>query len=592
LFLIIGLIFLAFPALTARGDEADPALTVFDRIDQHVDSGKYKFSRGWLEKVNLIRGLDTAVTLPDRRIPSGTGILLKLQTSWHRLSPRTRTEITRRLTPPELPREETRLTADGNFRIHYTRQAHDPDALLGPDRDRNGRPDTVDRLENILIHCWDVAVEEMGWGIIQDNMGARYPGGILDVYVAGNRSAVDGFTFFKHFYERFDDLNSLYIQIPPVVAEDEASAKAAAAHLLTQALQFLYRKNGESWWHEGVATWMETRIFSDISRYRDYLNLRFSYPETALTAEHGLFPFSNALWAFFLSEKFGDGIILDICRASRRLANKSILAVTDRVLRENCQTDLITAFREYTIWNFFTNRRDDGNHYRLGAEWGAIRVDSQYDMFPMTAITEKNPLGYFGTSYFRFIPDGSEGGIILTLESLEPAYLIGEIITVSNVYPEVFDVIPVGERIHEGHLDIGIPWKNLTEIILVATRVDDLSPGDVRLNCTAVYDATIPVDFSSFVVNAREGENTLIWKTSRECYNFGFLVYRRSPDGSGAFDIISDSIIPAIGDSRTQTNYIYIDADVAAGGQYDYFIRAFTPEGLHYDSFVLSTIAR
>lgn len=565
--------------------------SIFDQIDALVSRDAISFSEGWSGKAALITGDRPLPSFTVKeRFPCGTGILLKLRKEWRNLPQNTKAEMLTRLTPPTLVGEQTHVTADGNFRIHYTLHSGSLNAVSSEDRNGNNLPDVIDALEMSLIHCWSVEVLEMGWGTDEEERHTPLTG-IFDVFVAGRTSAVNGYTFFKNMNKPFTGLDSLYMVIAPGVVEKEELMQVTAAHLLSHALQFFYSKRLEVWWSEGVATWMESKVYDDIPRYRSFLNLSLRHPEKSLTTDHGLAPFSSCLWAFFLSDRFGDRLILDIFKRYRIYSYETVLNLTDRELLEKWDSNIISAFREFTIWNFFTKRKDDRKYYRQSAAWDWIQPSREHEIFPVETISGENPLGSFGAAYFRFLPDGSRGGIILSLCSLEPAHIIGDIITVSNSHPQEFDVIPVGGSIKEGKLDIGMPWHNFSEIILVIQRVDQLYPEGVQLTYSAFYNPSIPVEFSAFVVNSNTGENTLIWTTEKENHNFGYLVYRSSETSEG-FTNINTAVIPAIGDSSNRTSYMYIDSDIEPGKKYHYFVRAFTLEGIHFDSYILSTTAR
>jgi len=64
---------------------------------------------------------------------------------------------------------------------------------------------------------------------------------------------------------------------------------------------------------------------------------------------------------------------------------------------------------------------------------------------------------------------------------------------------------------------------------------------------------------------------SLCWTTASESDNLGFHIYR-SDSANGVYELVSDHLLPGAGNSSSQKNYSYLDAEVQAGRTYYYKI--------------------
>ncbi len=98
---------------------------------------------------------------------------------------------------------------------------------------------------------------------------------------------------------------------------------------------------------------------------------------------------------------------------------------------------------------------------------------------------------------------------------------------------------------------------------------DDLA--DLQANAQAAHTKwpTVPVELSSFTATLEEGAVRLLWTTQSEQDLLGFHLYR-SLAAEGAYEQITDQLIPGAEPSGTPHTYSYLDGSVRAGTTYWY----------------------
>ena len=117
------------------------------------------------------------------------------------------------------------------------------------------------------------------------------------------------------------------------------------------------------YWMEMSATWMEEQLYDNINDYYNYLPYFFNDPRLSLQQFNSyadLRPYANVVFPLFLAEQYGPGIIKSIwlrCRAAG--PGPQFLFVANAALDSATGGggDWVTAFREFTLWNWFTGSR-------------------------------------------------------------------------------------------------------------------------------------------------------------------------------------------------------------------------------------------
>jgi hypothetical protein len=100
---------------------------------------------------------------------------------------------------------------------------------------------------------------------------------------------------------------------------------------------------------------------------------------------------------------------------------------------------------------------------------------------------------------------------------------------------------------------------------------DDLA--DLQLNTVTAQGvwSSVPVELVSFTADREDGHVVLNWATASESETYGFNVYR----ALGLDELrmpVNESVIPGAGNSSELRTYSFVDENVAANGEYYYWL--------------------
>jgi hypothetical protein len=154
------------------------------------------------------------------------------------------------------------------------------------------------------------------------------------------------------------------------------------AHEFNHACQFSHDYLEAGWYMECTSTWAEDIVYDAVNDYRGYLFYFFNYPYGSLEWEDptGLRIYGSCVWDTFLSEYFSVDVVPDVWYQCETTNEFDAL---DLVLTTNCATGLEEAFRAFAVWNWFTNSRNDGNHYEEGGSWPLVAAERTYGTYPV-----------------------------------------------------------------------------------------------------------------------------------------------------------------------------------------------------------------
>ena len=150
------------------------------------------------------------------------------------------------------------------------------------------------------------------------------------------------------------------------------------AHEFFHVIQVGYDLDEKVSFLELTAVWLEDVVYDDINAYRRYLPNFFSRPEKALFSHI----YSNVVWAIYLAENFGNGVIREIFETAAATSGDDILPASESVL-SGYGTSFADQFVTFTRWNFYTGARDDGLHYQEGTSFPLVEIERTYDCLPV-----------------------------------------------------------------------------------------------------------------------------------------------------------------------------------------------------------------
>jgi hypothetical protein len=212
---------------------------------------------------------------------------------------------------------------------------------------------------------------------------------------------------------------------------DQEGIEVLTSHELFHAIQDAYDARQWRTWTEGTATWNEMQVYPETTRrdFTGFLHYFLDAPERPFDLSMGsgpgdLYPYGAALWAQFLGERFGAGIIREIwqkCQATARGRSPHFLDATDQVLRDRHESDLGQAWLAFTRWNALTGARAfAGMGYKDAADYPEVRLEDGVRGLGETTVT----LGGLSARYVVFDPALQQGKrlrLLLVDESDTPA---------------------------------------------------------------------------------------------------------------------------------------------------------------------------
>jgi hypothetical protein len=438
-----------------------------------------------------------------------TSIFLDAQVVREMLSAKGRAELDTLFARPKYD-PYTEYTFDspaGHFKIHYAKSG--PNAVYAPNVDKNpldGVPDYVNRCAEFFDYAWIYETDTLGYRVppsdyfYPDSNGGD---GKLDVYLEAigylgytvfERQASSSFPIFTSYIGMLNDFSKY-----AYLHNDSLDlARVTASHEFFHAIQGGYdaaeyeivESNNkivtEQYWMEMSATWMEDMVYDGVNDYVYYLPSFFKHPEWSLktfgtSGEEAVHPYGACVWPIYLSEKFGVSIIKDIWYQCGLVAGPNVISCEGNI---NCgdksATDIALqargttfeeAFREFTVWNYFTaDRARTQIFYSEGDLFPKVRVDSLHfhTTYPVNFTSgPENPYG-LGSNYVIFKPEQLQGGMTLSfLPSLESyAFKISAMGYNENVNEPISHQFQINPLTGEANAAI-YNWTSYNEIIMI-----------------------------------------------------------------------------------------------------------------------------
>ena len=331
----------------------------------------------------------------------------------------------------------------GHFKIHYTENNTNGDAVYGYDGNYGTIPPYVINLASYLDHVWDREVNNMGYKAPPPD-GSAGGDGKYDVYIK-NINAY-GYTDYdtgpSDVYMVINNTfsNSVFpLNLDPE-GNQKGDMKVTVAHEFFHACQFQYSLDTDSstWWFEASATWMEDALYPEVKDYLNYVGSKYDdtndngrwdpgetyykidgitpngiygrgvkwsdEPEAPLDTSddinYPLVDYGNAVWAKYLSENYepGENIIKNIWT---RMGYKhtAIQAISDELSSLGASLkSALTDFREKVFLREFA----DGRYYPL------VRQEETYSAYPQTVSAT---MDHLSALYYAFKADGDSGAV-------------------------------------------------------------------------------------------------------------------------------------------------------------------------------------
>jgi hypothetical protein len=387
----------------------------------------------------LIYALKNNENLPQRfkifkeeELRCGTPLIIEVKRDWDKLSLETKEKINQLLARPSKP--FTYHTT--HFVIHYDTAGSYP--VYHPHEDVNpvdGVPDYVNRVGEYMERSWYVEVDSMGYYAPPFD-GTTGGDSLYDVYI----DQPYGYTAGEEASSQYPDrpyATTSYIdigndlRIPRYPDDPLPFCKATCSHEFFHACQFvftgqiwLYWEDYTSWLYESCSNWIEESVWDELNDVYYYLNsyLPVSYQSLYYTGDRHMY--ASWIWNQYLSENYGRDILYSIWL---KYMETYACAAVDSVLH-NLGTSMNDQFQEFAVWNWFTNGKDDGNHYSEGAFFfpqDTVIYVATHSSYPASgSIGSSGPESY-AANYILFYPASAETGTYKLTFSGDSYYVYG-----------------------------------------------------------------------------------------------------------------------------------------------------------------------
>lgn len=341
----------------------------------------------------------------------------------------------------------------GHFKIHYTEDNTNGDAVYGYDGVQGTIPQYVIDLAGYFDNVWTQTVTGMGYPAPPSD-GLAGGDNRFDVYLV-NLPSTYGYTTYD------SSASNVYIVMhnnftsgfPKNLDPDtrKGAQKVTAAHEFFHACQLQYTTNinPNSWWMEATATWMEDAVYPSVKDYLNYLGRRyddandngawdsgetfydidgvtaagttgrtsrwFDMPEISLDSTAGAYEYGTAVWGKYLSERYGNGIIKSIWQRIGA-GSTAVTAVSDELASRG--TSLGSALIGFEAADY---KRDytDGSYYPIQ------RHNAAYASYPQ-ALT--GSLNHLSANVYAFKPDGATTAVTFTFNNMNSGNLAVKLI--------------------------------------------------------------------------------------------------------------------------------------------------------------------
>lgn len=346
--------------------------------------------------------------------------------------------------------EYTYDTPSAHFKIHYTTTGDHAVFRAGEDQNPpDGVPDYVNRCADIFDSVWIEEVDQLGYNRPPSDDWYEGNGGDgkYDVYVKNIDPLFLGFTN----PETSTVANPISYTSYIVVRNDYSAysghedrldnLRATAAHEFFHAIHMGYDASEfefddpddpntyRPYWMEMSAVWMEEMVYDGVDDYLGYLSSFFNHPNWSLktfgfspdSARHA---YGSCVWPMYLQERFDTTIIKHIWEECAKIPGNNAIdypggeSATDKALKAR-GTTFEEAFREFTVWNYFTGDRVRPEvYYSEGEEFPQVMVEDLHyhgdtTTYPIFSPSGPNHPSNLGSNYvvFKYNPQLSEGGI-------------------------------------------------------------------------------------------------------------------------------------------------------------------------------------
>ncbi len=466
--------------------------------------------------------------------------------------------------------EKVSLSRDGRFAIHYPGEPISS-GLLSIDRDRNGLPDLVDRVGEALQASRSYLVARLGYP------PPTVEGERLDVFLQVLGHGLEGYSV-----PRLEGGAAPFVVLDSGLSADRVMP--ATLHQVAHLSILTLSPRAPRWWAEASASFLTLLTTGDLKAQDAALRARLQSAGRGLASDGLMLMEGDLLWPLFLAEREGDPAIVRQVWEEMASQGPDPLAAADAVLRRTSGRTLLDAWREFAAWNLFTGERDDGQHYAFGRSLPSAALPLAGPDLPLR-IEPSDLVEPFGSTAVRLSSDGRRGTIDFEIAA-EGGHPAADLLIFYRPWGPQPVLVPVTFET-AGTASISIPWADAREAWIVLRN--DALPGasGARFDLRALPDPYAPYDLASLTASEMGGSILLEWTTASEKGLQAWNIYR-SETPAGPFTRLNSVAVPAMGETRADTGYIFVDDYARPGRRYYYLLEGLTDIGLPQRSHVVS----
>jgi hypothetical protein len=360
--LMIGTLVAALLCAGAAPAAIDSGQEFLQIVQQRVDRGELSVEDALLLKFQYAFDRDKLPQdlQPQGKAPlkCGTSLVREYLDLRDRLASDVIATIETYLAPPAGEARLSHFSPSGLFRINYATTGGD--AVPGEDADGNYVPDFVERVAEYLDYSLDFECNQLGFETPPFQADAAY----MSIYLA-DLDGVYGFTQPLSYPPGMTriTMDNDFIGYPPNDDPDGnalGAAKVTAAHEFKHSTQYAGSRWSEDGWVEVDATWMEEIAYPETNDYLNYLSFGspIADPDIALDGgSTGTGSYEDCVWQHYQSQRFGNQFVVDLWDHRKSNTSEEMIDSYEAVLLDYGM-DLVTAWTEFTTWNFATGVRD------------------------------------------------------------------------------------------------------------------------------------------------------------------------------------------------------------------------------------------
>ncbi|MBD3222137.1 T9SS type A sorting domain-containing protein [bacterium] len=241
----------------------------------------------------------------------------------------------------------------GLFRINYYTSGSNAVPLF--DGNSNGVPDFVENIADYMDYSYTYECETLGF----ESPPFAAAGGYMSVYLA-DMDGVYGFTTPLSNPPGMTriSMDNDFIGYAPNDDPDGnplGAAKVTCAHEFKHSTQYIGSFWSEGGWVEVDATWMEEMAYPETNDYLNYLPFGspMSDPDVPLDGgSTGTGSYEDCVWQHYMSDRFASPqIIVDLWEYRKTNRSEPMMDSYEALLGDY-GLDLISAWNEFTMWNY------------------------------------------------------------------------------------------------------------------------------------------------------------------------------------------------------------------------------------------------